>query len=112
MSRRRNLLWTPTHRWQRDAGQHISSTLNIRRVLGDSTLPLNYPLCASGINEWPLDILFDAVYGSAVLHHFSTQELKEEEVNGAWNATFYLSGVMSTAHEDYTKLDEKCDTEK
>jgi hypothetical protein len=44
-----------------------------RDYLGDNTLPLGSPLrICTDRTWWPPAILFDAVYASAVLHHFGT----------------------------------------
>ena len=55
------------------------------------------PLRISDTPAWPPTILFDAVYASAVLHHFGTQTLKDV-VATTWMDTFYPDGVMDQAH--------------
>jgi hypothetical protein len=46
--------------------------------------------------DFPPDILFDAAYAGAVLHHFGTQELKDA-VTESWKAILY---PVTSAHAD------------
>ncbi|KAF8070033.1 hypothetical protein FPV67DRAFT_1447890 [Lyophyllum atratum] len=59
--------------------------------------PSGSPLRISDSPDWPPAILFDAVYASAVLHHFGTQALKDK-VTTTWTDTFYPGAVMDRAH--------------
>ncbi|KAG9307945.1 hypothetical protein JVU11DRAFT_12820 [Chiua virens] len=50
--------------------------------------PVRMPTLDSGhYADWPPDILFDAVYGGAILHHFSTPALRES--CKGWESCFY-----------------------
>ena len=63
------------------------------------------PLRTSDADSWPPAILFDAVYASAVLHHFGTQELKDE-VSTNWMSTFYHEEIRNrdqVGHKEITK---------
>ena len=53
-------------------------------------------------NEWPPDILFDIVYASAVLYHFSTPTLKDV-LSKSWND----SGGVITAAQYKEVTDER-----
>ena len=67
------------------------------------------PLRTSNADSWPPAILFDAVYASAVLHHFGTQELKDE-VSTNWMSTFYPEEIRNrdqVGHKEITKETEK-----
>jgi hypothetical protein len=78
-------------------------------------LPLAHsgsPLRISHTPHWPPDILFDAVYAGAVLHHFSTDALKAV-LTSSWKNIFYPDGVMTTAEADKQVIeDERAATEK
>lgn len=76
-------------------------------LLGDSNMPLNPSLRPSGTNDWPPDIIFDTVYGGAVLSYFGTELLKEA-ANTTWKNTFYPGGVVSASQADYPNLGEGC----
>ena len=52
-------------------------------------------------SDWPSDILFDVVYGSAILHNFGTQALRDG--SGGWKSHFYPEGATSP-------LEEVCET--
>ncbi len=79
---------------------------NKRTALGRETLPLGSPLRISDTPEWPPPILFDAVYASAVLHHFGTQTLKDE-VAATWKDTFDPGGVMAAADANYKVITDE-----
>ena len=80
-----------------------------RYALGDSALPLGSPLRISDTPEWPTPILFDAVYASAVLHHFGTQTLKDE-VATTWKDIFYPGSVTTATHAGYQVILDKKST--
>ena len=61
--------------------------------------PSGSSLRISDTPDWPPTILFDAVYASAILHHFGTQILKDV-VAATWMDTFDPGGVMDQAHAE------------
>ena len=65
--------------------------------LGDPRLQSGTPLRIAD-NEWPPDILFDAVYAKTVMHHFATQKLYD--VLEDWKDMFYPGGVKTSAQAD------------
>lgn len=75
------------------------------RLLGDSQLQSGAPLRIAE-TEWPTDILFDAVYASAVTYHFATEELRD--VFEDWKDMFYLDGIKTSAQAelDVTNADK------
>jgi hypothetical protein len=75
-----------------------------RPSLGKETLPLGSPLrICDDHTQWPPAILFDAVYASAVLHHFMPQTLKDD-VTKTWNNIFYRGGAITRAEADLRKI--------
>ena len=74
-------------------------------VLGQSTLNSGTPLSMSHTPDWPPAILFEAVYASAVLHNFSTQELKDA-VSKVWKDSFDSGGIMTGVHKVITDASE------
>jgi len=61
-------------------------------------------------NNWPPDILFDTVYASAVIEHFSTRTLVDE-LNESWKDALYPGGVVTAAQADYKAItDERAAT--
>jgi hypothetical protein len=78
-----------------------------RDYLGDNTLPLGSPLrICTDRTRWPPAILFDAVYASAVLHHFGTKTMKDE-VTGTWKNIFYPGGAITTTKADLNAITEQ-----
>ena len=69
-------------------------------VLGASTLHSGAPLSMSHTPDWPSATLFDAVYASAVLHNFGTQELKDA-VSKVWKDSFDSGGIMTGVGADH-----------
>ena len=69
-------------------------------VLGEITLHSGAPLSMSHTPDWPPAILFDAVYASAVLHNFGTQELKDA-VSKVWKDSFGSGEVMTGVGADH-----------
>ncbi len=63
------------------------------------------PLGASDVDAWPTAFLFDAVYANAVLHHFGTQQLKDE-VQKNWMSTFYPEKIKNRAQVGYKEITE------
>lgn len=59
--------------------------------------PSGSPLRLSDAPECPPPILLDAVYASAVLHHFGTRTLKDEVV-ATWKETFDPGGIIIHDH--------------
>ncbi|PPQ69501.1 LOW QUALITY PROTEIN: hypothetical protein CVT26_002847 [Gymnopilus dilepis] len=79
-------------------------------VLGTASPPFGISLRVAGRDDWPPAILFDAVYATAVLKHFGTQEFREK-VFLTWKSTFYPDvgvGHIKTSRKSqtnrYTKL--------
>ncbi|KAF9462692.1 hypothetical protein BDZ94DRAFT_1282844 [Collybia nuda] len=64
--------------------------------------PFGSPLRISDTPDWPPAIVFDAVYASAVLHHFGTQILKDVIVK-TWMDT-YAEGIMGQAHAEFKSI--------
>jgi len=69
-------------------------------ILGDSTVHSGAPLSMSHTPDWPPAILFDAVYASAVLHNFGTQELKDA-VSKIRKDSFDSGGIMTGVGADH-----------
>jgi len=65
-----------------------------------STLRSGAPLRMSHTPDWPPAILFDAVYASAVLYNFGTQEVKDA-LTKVWKDSFYPGGIMTGADADH-----------
>ncbi|KAK2466549.1 hypothetical protein APHAL10511_001411 [Amanita phalloides] len=65
--------------------------------------PLRMPETAS---QWPPDIIFDIVYGGAVLCHFATQEVKDM-LNSSWKESFYPAGVMAAANAEQKAIEKQ-----
>lgn len=57
----------------------------------------------SDTSESPPAILFDAVYASAVLHHFGAPTL-ENDISAAWKDALCPSGVLTATHADSQKI--------
>ena len=55
--------------------------------------------------DWPLAILFDAVYATAVLHDFGTQEL-QDAVTNVWKKSFDPGGIITGADAVITEAQE------
>jgi len=66
-------------------------------LLGDSQLQSGAPLRIAE-TEWPPDILFDAVYASAVTYHFATEELRD--VFEDWQDMFCLDEIKTSAQAE------------
>ncbi|KAF8912190.1 hypothetical protein CPB84DRAFT_1902336 [Gymnopilus junonius] len=56
--------------------------------------------------NYPPAILFDAVYASAVMHHFGTQSLKDG-ITETWKDTFDPGGVTSVEEAEYKAILDK-----
>jgi len=69
-------------------------------VLGDKTLHSGSPLRMSHSPDWPPAILFDAVYASAVLHNFGTQELRDA-VTKVWEDSFDPDEIITGVDTDH-----------
>jgi len=65
-----------------------------RGFLPGTSIPLGSSVQISD-TQWPPAILLDAVYASALLHHFGTQELKDT-VTSSWGEIFNPGGIMTT----------------
>lgn len=65
-----------------------------RDFLPGTSIPLGSSVQISD-TQWPPAILLDAVYASALLHHFGTQELKDT-VTSSWGEIFNPGGIMTT----------------
>ena len=77
-------------------------------VLGTASPPFGIPLRVTGRDEWPPAILFDAVYATAVLKHFGTQEFREK-VFLTWKSTFHPDVGVGQAHKDLKKVKDEQD---
>ena len=73
----------------------------------DALLYSGAPLRASEAN-WPPDILFDAIYASAVVCHFVTEELRE--ALRLWSPAFYPGGQKTSAQLDLDAIHAQRDT--
>ena len=58
--------------------------------------------------QWPPDVLFDAVYASAVLENFGQKNAKDS-LASVWKAHFNPGGAMNALQRDQQKLQEYCD---
>ncbi|KAI9460008.1 hypothetical protein HD554DRAFT_2176781 [Boletus coccyginus] len=64
-----------------------------RRAFGDSAVRSGHLVqMPDTADEWPPNILFDAVYANAVLRHFSLQRMRDTLKR--WRSTFYCQAIV------------------
>ncbi|KAF8557119.1 hypothetical protein OG21DRAFT_1407751, partial [Imleria badia] len=72
-------------------------------ALGDRTLRSGHLFrTPDTADEWPPNILFDAVYASAVLHHFAPRTMRDTLKQ--WRSNYYLRGITSAAQASYQAI--------
>lgn len=72
-------------------------------AFGDRTLRSGYSVqTPDAADEWPPNILFDAVYANAVLHHFSPQTM--QNTLKRWRSTFYPRGITGAVGASYQAI--------
>ena len=88
------------YRWETHIFKPIPSPLFLEAIkprfpLRDLDTPLHPP-----------GILLNAVYASAVLHHFGTQALKDR-ITKSWKEHYYPDGVMDVMHANQKAINDE-----
>jgi hypothetical protein len=76
------------------------------KSIPEKELSSSSPLRIPDTPEYPPTIRFDAVYASAVLQHFGTQQLKDEVI-ATWKDSFYPGGIVTAADTEQAEIDDE-----
>ncbi|KAF9462705.1 hypothetical protein BDZ94DRAFT_1309409 [Collybia nuda] len=91
----KNIAFLPTPKF---AMNTADIDLTVPGFLGDAGAPPSgSPLRISDTPGWPPAIILDAIYASAVPHHFRIQTLKDV-VSETWMDTLYSNGIIDQLH--------------
>jgi hypothetical protein len=84
----------------------FDQSLEYAGVVGRSGSAIQVP---SDMSMWPPAVLFDAIYASAVVHHFG---LAMTDILKRWEDMFYPGGAMKAAHTDDKHRGDHADADK